>query len=114
MIKFGTGGFRGIIGEDFNKKNVKLIAQAISNIINKKNLKKETAIGYDYRFLSPQAAIWMSEVFASNNIKVHFSYEPTPTPTMIYATKILDIDYGIMITASHNPYIFNGIKVFIL
>lgn len=112
MIKFGTGGFRGVIGEDFTKENVQLLAQAISNIIIKNNLERKTAIGYDYRFLSPEAATWMSEVFAGNDIKVMFSYEPTPSPTMIYATKILKIDYGVMITASHNPSTFNGVKIF--
>ena len=112
MIKFGTGGFRGIIGDDFNKENIQLIAQAISNVIIKNNLRRQTAIGYDYRFLSPEAATWMSEVFAGNEIKVNYSCEPTPSPTMIYATKMLGIDYGVMITASHNPPTFNGIKVF--
>lgn len=112
MIKFGTGGFRGIIGDDFNKENIQLIAQAISNVIINNNLRRQTAIGYDYRFLSPEAATWMSEVFAANKINVSYSCEPTPSPTMIYATKILGIDYGVMITASHNPPTFNGIKVF--
>jgi len=112
MIKFGTGGFRGVIGDDFNKSNIQLVAQAIANVIINNNLMKETAIGYDYRFLSLEAAIWMSEVFAANDIKVKISSSPCPSPTMIYATKKEGIDYGIMITASHNPYIFNGIKVF--
>ena len=112
MIKFGTGGFRGIIGDDFNKENICLVAQAISNIIIKEDSKKCVAIGYDYRFLSKEAATWMSEVFAGNNINVLLSNEPVPTPTVMYATKELNNDYGVMITASHNPYLFNGIKVF--
>ena len=73
MIKFGTGGFRGVIGDDFNKSNVQLIAQAISNVIIKNNSIKKTVIGYDYRFLSLEAANWMSEVFAANGIKVKLS-----------------------------------------
>lgn len=112
MINFGTGGFRGTIGEDFTKENIQLIAQAICNIIIKENLKKEIAIGYDYRFLSPESSIWMGEVFAANNIKALITKEALPTPAIMYATKELNNDFGIMITASHNPYLFNGIKVF--
>ena len=55
-IKFGTGGFRGVIGDDFIKENIKKIAQAICNLANENNLKKEIIIGYDYRFLSSEAS----------------------------------------------------------
>lgn len=112
MIKFGTGGFRGIIGDDFTKENIQLVAQSISNIVNKGDYKKNIAVGYDYRFLSQEAATWMCEVFAANNIEVLLTNEPVPTPAVMYITKELGNDFGVMITASHNPYLFNGIKVF--
>ena len=111
-IKFGTGGFRAIIGEDFNKENVLKICQAISNIIIQKKLKKEICIGYDNRFMSENFALWCAEVFAGNNINVEIFDRATTTPVAMFATKKKDNDYGIMITASHNPYIYNGIKVF--
>ena len=69
-IKFGTGGFRGVIGDDFIKENIKKIAQAICNLANENNLKKEVIIGYDYRFLSSEASKWIAEVFIANNFKL--------------------------------------------
>lgn len=111
-IKFGTGGFRGIIGEDFNKENICLVAQAIANLINERKSTKPVVIGFDYRFLSDKAATWMAEVFAGNNVNVLLSKEATPTPAVMFETKSLNNDFGVMITASHNPYYFNGIKVF--
>ena len=70
MIDFGTGGFRGVIGESFNKENLQTIAQGIANIIKKTNSTTPFVIGYDYRFMSDKAAIWVSEVLAGNGIKV--------------------------------------------
>ena len=110
-IKFGTGGFRAVIGEDFNKKNVQLICQAVSNLIIKNNLKKEVCIGYDNRFMSEKFAAWSAEVFAGNKIKVELTDSSISTPVVMYATKVKNNDYGIMITASHNPYEYNGVKV---
>jgi len=112
-IKFGTGGFRAVIGEDFTKENIQITAQAICNLIIKNNKKKEVCIGYDYRFMSENFAIWCAEVFAGNNIKVELMNTAVSTPVVMYATKIKKNDYGVMITASHNPYEFNGIKIFI-
>ncbi|MBE7074201.1 MAG: phosphoglucomutase/phosphomannomutase family protein [Clostridiales bacterium] len=113
-IKFGTGGFRAVIGEEFTRANVVKICQAMSNIINEKNYKKNICIGFDNRFMSEQCAVWCSEVFAGNGIKVHLFDCATSTPVAMYATKINNNDFGIMITASHNPYEYNGIKVFAL
>lgn len=111
-IKFGTGGFRGVIGDDFTKETVTVIAQALSNIIIEHSFKKEIVLGYDYRFLSNETSIWMSEVFAGNNIKVNLLDSASPSPTVMYLTEKFDLDLGVMITASHNPYRFNGVKVF--
>lgn len=108
MIKFGTGGWRAIIAEDFTKANVQLLAQSLCEEINDNRI----VIGYDRRFLSDYAAIWLSEVFAGNNIKVHLIDKASPTPLIMYATKKLDTQYGLAVTASHNPAIYNGIKIF--
>ena len=112
-IKFGTGGFRAIIGEDFNKQNVQKICQAICNVMIKENKKKEICIGYDNRFMSEDFAMWCAEVFAGNEIIVKFFDRATSTPVCMYATKVCNNDYGVMITASHNPYKYNGVKVFV-
>ncbi len=112
-IKFGTGGFRGIIGDDFTKENVQNICQAICNISIAKNLKKEICIGYDYRFASENFAKWCAEIFAGNDFRVEYFPKACTTPVVMFASKLNNNPYGIMITASHNPYMFNGIKVFV-
>lgn len=112
MIDFGTGGFRGVIGETFTKENIQTIAQSIANIIKRRNSTTPFVIGYDYRFMSQQAALWVAEVLAGNKIRVLLSKDATPTPAVMYMTKAMNNDFGAMITASHNPYYFNGIKVF--
>ena len=113
MIKFGTGGFRGIIGDTFTKENVQLIAQGLSEIIKNENDDKPVAIGYDYRFGSDYFAVWIAEVFAGNGIKSYLYYEPMPTPAIMMAVRDERLSYGVMITASHNPYNFNGVKMFL-
>lgn len=112
MIKFGTGGFRGIIGDDFNKHNVQLIAQALSQIIIKNGSIKPVVIGFDNRFMSDFAARWFAETLVANKIRVYLYTSSVPTPSVMSATRDLNNDYGIMITASHNPYYFNGVKIF--
>lgn len=113
MIKFGTGGFRGVIGEDFTKLNVTLIAQGLSDVYNKNGWNTPVVIGYDRRFMSDYAAKWMAEVFCANNLKVIINDVSVPTPVVMGATKQMGNHLGVMITASHNPYIFNGVKVFL-
>lgn len=111
-IKFGTGGFRAIMGEDFTKSNLQKIIQAICNIINQDNLKQTVFIGYDNRFMSDQYAKWASEVFCGNNVNVVLSNKPSTTPIVNYYAKKHSLDFSVAITASHNPYEYNGIKVF--
>ena len=91
-IKFGTGGFRAVIGEDFNKQNVQLICQAISNLIIRNNQKKEICIGYDNRFMAEYFAVWCAEVFAGNQIKVDLCNSAVSTPVVMYATKVKEND----------------------
>lgn len=112
MIQFGTGGFRGIIGDDFTKGNVKLIGEGIASIYKEKAYCKPIYIGYDYRFLSFEASRWIAETLYANGIKVIASSKPTTTPEIMYISKAKDSELGIMITASHNPYFYNGVKLF--
>jgi alpha-D-glucose phosphate-specific phosphoglucomutase len=111
-IKFGTDGWRAVIAEDFTFDNVRCLAQAISDHINQSTNtgKKIIVVGYDTRYMSKKYAILASEVFAANNIKVFLSKKYLPTPALSLAAKNISTDGGIMITASHNPAIFNGIK----
>ncbi|MDA0117225.1 phosphoglucomutase/phosphomannomutase family protein [Vibrio sp. T11.5] len=114
MIKFGTGGWRAFIGEEFTKDNVRLVAQALANIINhEKVADKGFIIGYDRRFLSDKAARWFAEVLAANNIPVSFIDKFVPTPIVMFKAKAMGCAYSACITASHNPADYNGIKVFI-
>lgn len=112
MIEFGTGGFRGVIGEDFTRDNVRLIAEGLSRIAEEDGSDRPVVVGYDNRFISDRAAIWLAEVFAAHGIKVLKFDRPMPTPAIMYAVKDMGLAYGAMVTASHNPYYFNGVKLF--
>ena len=112
-VKFGTGGFRGVIGDDFNKENIQLVAQALANVILENSQEKQPIIiGFDNRFMSDYAARWFAEVLNGNGIRTLVYTHSVPTPTVMSTTRDMQNFYGVMITASHNPYYFNGIKVF--
>ncbi len=113
MIKFGTGGFRGVIGDDFNRDNVKLVAQGLCDVIKARGELPRVAVGYDYRFGSDYFAGWIAETLAANGITCLLYNEPMPSPAVMTAVRDEGLDYGFMITASHNPYYFNGVKLFI-
>lgn len=113
LVKFGTGGWRAIIGEGFTLHNVRRLCQALSNEITREGKEKQGVIvGYDRRFLSREAGEAAAEVFAGNNIPTILLPEDAPTPLINYATAIEDSAFGLAFTASHNPPIWNGLKVF--
>ncbi|TAH50489.1 MAG: phosphoglucomutase/phosphomannomutase family protein [Chloroflexota bacterium] len=112
-IHFGTDGWRAVIGEDFTFENVRLVAQAISDYL-KENAQSPDApivIGFDTRFLSDRFAIAVSEVLAANDLRVILSRADCATPVVAYAVRALRAQAGIMITASHNPPRYSGIKL---
>ncbi len=120
QIKFGTDGWRAVIAEDFTFNNVARVSQATadywkSEIGNRKSeivgRELKAVIGYDRRFLSDAFAKCAAEVFAANDYHVVLTPEPTPTPSVSYAVKHLGAVGGVMITASHNPPVFNGFKL---
>lgn len=113
MIKFGTGGFRGVIGDDFNRDNIKTVAQGLCGLIAKKRAMRRVVVGYDYRFGSDYFAGWIAETLAANGISCLLYTEPMPSPAVMTAVRDEGLDYGLMITASHNPYYFNGVKLFV-
>ena len=113
MIQFGTGGFRAVIGDDFTKANVELLAQGLVNKMKAEKAEgSPLVIGYDRRFLSDIAAKWISGVFAANGIHVQFIDREAPTPLIMFVVKKSGAQYGMAVTASHNPAEYNGVKVF--
>lgn len=110
-ISFGTDGWRGVMAEDFTFDNVKIVAQAIANYVNEqKTGDRGVVIGYDNRFLSPEFAKACSNVLTANEIKVYMTETATPTPVIAFEVVNLKAAGAIMITASHNPPMYNGIK----
>jgi phosphomannomutase len=119
-IKFGTDGWRAVIAEDFNFANIARVAQAAadywkSEVQNPKSklfgYELKVVVGYDRRFFSDRFAQTAAEVLAGNGFQVILTPDPTPTPSVSFAVKNLRAVGGVMITASHNPPIFNGFKL---
>ena len=113
MIKFGTGGWRAIIGDEFTKANIQILAKAMAKKMKAEGVADEgIVIGYDRRFLSKETIYWSCEIFAQEGIKVLFINRSAPTPLVMFYVMKYHMSYGMMVTASHNPAIYNGIKVF--
>ena len=113
-IKFGTDGWRAVIAEDFTFANVARVAQATADFWSANpadGTEKKAVIGYDRRFFSDRFAQSAAEVLAGNNFQVVLTPESTPTPSVSFAVKDQRAVGGVMITASHNPPIFNGFKL---
>ncbi len=112
-IKFGTDGWRGIIADNFTFANLRHCAKAIADYYNGQisNRQVKMAVGYDTRFLSKNFAAAVSEVLSENGIDVLLSDRAVPTPTLSFAVSRRKLDAGIMITASHNPAEYNGLKI---
>lgn len=113
MIKFGTGGWRAIIGDEFTKANIRIFAKALARKMKDEGVaEKGIVIGYDRRFLSKETIYWSCEVFAAEGIKTLFVNRSVPTPLVMFYVMRHQMPYGMMVTASHNPALYNGIKVF--
>ncbi|MDI6783666.1 MAG: phosphoglucomutase/phosphomannomutase family protein, partial [bacterium] len=110
-IRFGTDGWRAIIADEFTFANVEIIAQAMADyLLSNITAERGIVVGYDYRFHSENYAHRVAEVIASNNISVYLSDTALPTPALSLAAKQRNCAGGIMITASHNPPFYNGVK----
>lgn len=112
MIAFGTGGWRAIIGDEFTKANIKLLAKAMCRKMKAEDAALQIVMGYDRRFLAKEAMQWAAEVFAAEGITAYLINKSSPTPLIMFYTMKHELDYGMMVTASHNPAVYNGIKVF--
>ncbi|MDE3178743.1 MAG: phosphoglucomutase/phosphomannomutase family protein [Acidobacteriota bacterium] len=110
-IKFGTDGWRAIIGGEFTFANVRRVAGAMARyVITQGTASQGLVIGYDARFLSPQSAREAAELASQSGVPVLLAEGITPTPALSYAVAVRKAAGGIMITASHNPCQWNGIK----
>jgi alpha-D-glucose phosphate-specific phosphoglucomutase len=110
-IKFGTDGWRGIIADDFTFDNVRRVAGAMAAYVHKhEDAKKGLVVGYDTRFASQQAARIAAEIIAATGIPVRLSNDYVPTPALSYAVKKFNAAGGVVVTSSHNPWNWNGVK----
>jgi phosphomannomutase len=111
VVKFGTDGWRGIIADDFTYANVRVAAAAIANyVLTYENPAAGVCVGYDTRFGSRSFAKVVAEVLAGAGIPVAMAAEITPTPALSYAVRERKAAGGVMITSSHNPAEWNGVK----
>jgi len=113
-IKFGTDGWRAVIAEDFTFENVSRVAQATATYWKANPVpgtNQQAVVGYDRRFLSNEFAQRTAEILAGNGFTVTLTDRPTPTPAVSWAVNKQGGIGGVMLTASHNPPIFNGFKL---
>jgi alpha-D-glucose phosphate-specific phosphoglucomutase len=110
-IKFGTDGWRDVTAENFTFANARIVAKAIARyVVRCEDARKGVLVGYDHRFASDSVAAAVAEVIASTGTPVWLADKPCPTPTISLLVRQRAAAGGILITASHNPYQWNGIK----
>ena len=110
-IKFGTDGWRGVIADDFTFANARIVGQAVARyVVRCEDARKGVIVGYDHRFASDGIAVTVAEVLSSSSIPVWLTDKPCPTPAVSLLVRQRAAAGGLMITASHNPYQWNGIK----
>jgi phosphomannomutase len=110
-IRFGTDGWRGILGEDFTEANARIVAAAISRyVVRGEDARKGVLVGYDHRFESDTIAAAVAEVISSTGTPVWLADKPCPTPAISLLVRQRQAAGGLVITASHNPSNWNGIK----
>ena len=113
-IKFGTDGWRAVIAREFTFRNLERVAQAYADHVLGRGAVQNVSlvvVGYDRRFLSEVFAERAAQVIAGNGIRIALFKEAQPTPLISWSVKELGAVGGVMITASHNPYQFNGFKI---
>jgi phosphomannomutase len=110
-IKFGTDGWRGVIAEDFTFANARIVAQAIARyVVRSEDPRKGVLIGYDHRYASDRVAAGLADIISSTGTPVWLADNPCPTPAISLLVHQRGAAGGIVVTASHNPYRWNGIK----
>ena len=118
QVTFGTGGMRGILGPGINRMNIYTVRKAVQGLANylKENLvnykDRGVAIAYDSRYMSKEFALESAKVLGVHGIRAYIFESLRPTPLLSFAVRYLRTVAGIMITASHNPPEYNGLKVY--
>ena len=113
MIKFGTGGWRAVIADEFTKENIRLLIAGLCSLLEKEGHGGSTVcLGYDRRFLSKESMFWAAEVLAGYGFRPYVINRSVPTPLIMFTVKQMGLPCGLAVTASHNPAIYNGIKIF--
>ena len=113
MIRFGTGGWRAIIADGFTKENIRLLTAGLCRLMEREgHAGKTVCLGYDRRFLSKESMFWAAEVLAGYGFQPYVINRSAPTPLIMFTVKNMGLPYGLAVTASHNPAIYNGIKIF--
>ncbi len=112
-IQFGTDGWRAVISDTFTFANLRWVAQAIADFVHQQSQSErpEVVVGFDTRFLSDRYAAEVARVMAGNGILAHLTRADAPTPAVSYAIVHKQAAAGVMITASHNPPRYNGVKL---
>ena len=117
-LEFGTGGMRGVIGPGTNRMNVYTVRKAALGLAQyiveqgKTAMERGVAIAYDSRHISPEFALEVAKTVGSQGIRVYLFEELRPTPVLSFAIRHLQALRGVVITASHNPPEYNGLKVY--
>ena len=114
-LAFGTGGLRGVMEVGTNRMNrfiIRRATQGLANYLNKKTINPSVAIAYDSRNHSDEFAKETASTLAINGVKVYLYQELMPTPSLSFAVRYFKCDAGVVVTASHNPKIYNGYKVY--
>jgi len=111
-VHFGTDGWRAIMGEEFTFDNVRACARAVADhFANTYGRTRPVIVGYDTRFLSDEFALAVARVLAGNGFRVQLADRPAPTPALSYRIIEVGACGGVVVTSSHNPFRWNGIKV---
>ena len=111
QIKFGTDGWRGIIANDFTFANARIVAHAIARyVVRGEDARKGVLIGFDHRFGADRIAVSLAEVISATGTPVWLTDKACPTPAISLLVRQRQAAGGLMVTASHNPYQWNGIK----
>ena len=112
-IQFGTDGWRALVAEEFTLPNVRVVAQGVAEFLTAhphKDRPRSVIVGYDTRPLGDRFAQTVAEVFAGNGFHVLLTHTPMPTPAISFAIREFRLQGGIAVTASHNPFTYNGLK----
>ncbi len=113
MIRFGTGGWRAIIADGFTRANLQKLCRGLALLMHQEGVAgRGVIVGYDRRFLSREAALWAIEVLTAHQVVCRLIEPDAPTPLVMFTVRQTKTAYGLSVTASHNPAVYNGIKLF--